>query len=177
MRWWERGRKFLFAASGATQKRHWKTQSVYRKGGPVSLRWGSRKGTTDGRTFGITRSFMWGSPRQRGGPLRKGWAAFTGLRFGKGKVSEPGFGLGKNHLRYGLRSESESVTFGSRKLESAQAGFGREPREGGCFGGRSLGVSRVGAGFRRPQSSVVSCCSQLVPRFSFLVSRFGKSVA
>jgi prepilin-type N-terminal cleavage/methylation domain-containing protein len=53
-------------ASGGTlaqhtdRKRPWKTQSVYRKGGPGSLRWGSRKGTTDERAFGITRSFMWG---------------------------------------------------------------------------------------------------------------------
>jgi len=50
-----------------------------------------------------------------------------------------------SHLRYGLRSEPESVAFGSRRLESAKAGFGREPREGGSFGRSSLGVSRVPA--------------------------------
>ncbi len=95
----------------------------------------------------------------------KGVGGFYRASVRWGKVSEPGFGLGKNHLRYGLRSESESVTFGSRKLESAKAGFGkRTPR--GWMLRRTLprGFSRLGAALRRPsyQLSVVSSCSVLV---------------
>lgn len=89
-----------------------------------------------------------GGSLETGIPLREERRFGSGFRLGEGPVfgTSPGSERRSRGFRAAVRSRRKLVSGPERVLDLRGSGIldGREPREGGRFGGNSLGVSRCG---------------------------------